>query len=119
MIHSLVKKPQAFRYSQIRDDLLPNLGYKIIWTYVDKKMEPRAACKYIVGLLHLAATQHCERELAQAVLERLEEDKIIPLSDLQTRFKKSSPLLPIVPIEQHTLLHYNQLIGQHQEVRHV
>ena len=33
VVHSLVKKPQAFRYSQLRDDLLPSDDYQRIWQY--------------------------------------------------------------------------------------
>src|SRR5699024_7924094 len=31
VIEALVKKPRAFRYSQIRDELLPNPDYAMIW----------------------------------------------------------------------------------------
>jgi len=71
VIHSLVKKPQAFRYSQIRDDLLPNDSYRIIWQHVNTAMEAKAACRFIVGLLYLAATHDCEEALADTVLTKI------------------------------------------------
>ena len=55
VIASLARKPQAFRYSQLRDDLLPNATYRRIWAELDARLEPRAACKRIVGILALAA----------------------------------------------------------------
>lgn len=118
VIHSLIKKPQAFRYSQIRNELLPNLGYKVIWAYVDHKMEPKAACKFIVGLLHLAATEDCETELAQTVLEMIDDRKPLVLTQLQSKFKRFSNLSPKVCVEQHDLVQYNDLIPQQREVRY-
>ena len=60
IIDSLVRKPQAFRRSQIREDLLPNPDYQLIWRHVEEHLEPHRACRYIVRLLHLAATEDCE-----------------------------------------------------------
>ena len=54
VIGSLIRKPQAFRYSRLRDDLLPTPDYKRIWQYVDSTMSAKSACKFIVGLLYLA-----------------------------------------------------------------
>ncbi|MCK5228935.1 MAG: IS21 family transposase, partial [Desulfobulbaceae bacterium] len=45
VIGSLARKPQAFRYSQLRDDLLPNDTYKAVWSWLDKSMDPRKAVK--------------------------------------------------------------------------
>jgi hypothetical protein len=55
LIGALVRKPQAFRYSQLREDLLPNATYRAIWQHLDSHLEARAACKRIVGILALAA----------------------------------------------------------------
>lgn len=118
VIHSLAKKPQAFRYSQIRDDLLPNPDYKMIWKHVDNIMQAKSACKLMVGLLHLAATENCEIELARLIVEMIKNDKPLVLSKLQSRFKQPSELPPTINIEQHNLHHYNQLIPR-QEVVHV
>jgi hypothetical protein len=119
VIHSLVKKPQAFRYSQIRNDLLPGLGYKVIWAYVDSHMEPRAACKFMVGLLYLAATQNCEKALTQTVLENIDDGVSLSLSTLQARFQTVPTAESAIAVEQHPLQHYNRFIPQYQEVSHV
>lgn len=119
VIHSLVKKPQAFRYSQIRDDLLPNTHFRFIWFMIDTSMEPKQACKLIVGLLHLAATQDCETVLGETVLDLLENNKPVCLRQLQERFnKKTSITIPLITIIQHSLIQYNQLIPQQMEVYH-
>lgn len=112
VIHSLIKKPQAFRYSQLRQALLPTEDYKAIWTYVDAHMEPRKACKFIVGLLHLAATAECEAALAATVLHHIQHEEPLSLIALQARFKTKELPPPTVMVEQHTLSAYDQLIPQ-------
>ena len=111
LIHSLVRKPQAFRYSRLRDDLLPNDTYKSIWQHIDQHMQPKQACKFIVGLLHLAATENCEAKLGKIVLEKLKRNKPLSLSDLQDKFRRVNDTRPTeIAIHQHSLPQYNQLI---------
>lgn len=119
VIHSLVKKPQAFRYSRIRDDLLPTLAYKVIWAHVDKTMAPKAACRLMVGLLYLAATEDCDVKLAQTILEMIDDHKPLVLSQLQSKFKKPPELPPDIHIKHHVLNHYDTLIPHYQEANHV
>ncbi len=119
VIHSLIKKPQAFRTSQMRDDLLPNEDYRFIWQYVNKEMAPKQACKFIVGLLYLAATEDCEKKLADVVRYKIEHSDKLSLEGLQATFRRqpmASP--PTFKVKQHALKHYNQLIPCYQEVRY-
>ena len=119
VIHSLHKKPQAFRYSQLREELLPSPDYKAIWVHLDQNMEPRVACKFIVGLLYLAATENCEVALAQTVLQLIDEEKPLSLILLHGQFSKKPMVLPPeIKVQQHMLSQYNGLIPQHQEVNH-
>ena len=37
LIESLVRKPQAFRFSMLREDILPTPAFKKIWSYLEKK----------------------------------------------------------------------------------
>jgi glutathione S-transferase len=117
VIHSLVKKPQAFRYSQLRDDLLPTAVYRQIWNTVNNTMDAKLACKFIVGLLHLAATEDCEHELGEAVMQHITLHKLLRLTDFQSQFKKNiAP--PVIAIAQHELKSYDQLTTTYQEVQH-
>lgn len=118
VIHSLVKKPQAFRYSQIRDDLLPTTTYQRIWTHVNHTMEAKTACRFIVGLLHLAATQDCETALAEKVLQLIKDGQLLSLAQLQSMFKQPATFPPQLTVTQHMIAHYNQLIPGYQEVYH-
>ena len=116
VIHSLVKKPQAFRHSRLRDDLLPDTNYQLIWHEVDKMMPPKEACRFIVGLLHLAAACDCETRLAQTVLRLINDNKPLSLETLQKKFgyeRCQTP--PLVEVEQHLLASYNTLIPSGQE----
>lgn len=111
VIHSLIKKPQAFRYSQIRDDLLPGPSYIKIWRFIDENETGTVACKLMVGLLYLAAESECETRLGDAVLHLIEAKKRINLSDLQHQFSKQLvPTMPKIDVLQHDLSSYNQLI---------
>lgn len=116
VIHSLAKKPQAFRHSALRKELLPSLEYHRIWHALDSQLPPKEACKVMVGLLHLAAQEDCEQALAQCVLESLDDNKSIILSQLQRRFKKHMTPVPDIAVTQHPLAHYNAWIPTELEV---
>jgi hypothetical protein len=114
LANALSKKPQAFRNSVFRDELLPTTVYKNMWQWIDKTLEPRAACKLMVGLLKLAATDNCERQLGEK-LEVLLEAKIIPnLLELERQFAGKatgiSSNVVAFPVKQHTLSSYDSLL---------
>jgi len=112
IIHSLVKKPQAFRCSRIRDDILPTPVYRTIWHLIEKQMEPRQACKFIVGILHLAATKNCEQELGETVLRLLSQRRQPSLSRLQQQFDAITTTTPDLAVMQHSLASYDDIISQ-------
>ena len=45
IIHSLSAKPQAFRFLQFRDELLPTEIYRKLWQQCDQQFQSRDACK--------------------------------------------------------------------------
>ena len=112
VVHSLVKKPQAFRYSQLRDDLLPSDDYQRIWQYIDDTMEAKSACRFMTGVLYLAASCDCEVELAQTILAKIEQGVSLSLSSLQAKFaeSKDAPTVPVVNVVQHSLQQYDELL---------
>ncbi|MEE8289669.1 MAG: IS21 family transposase [Nitrosomonadaceae bacterium] len=111
VIHSLVKKPQAFRYSQLRDDLLPNDDYRQIWQHVNQYLSAKPACKFIVGLLDLAAKYNCEAELANTVLEQIAQGKTLSLSGLKQSYSHSEVTVPNIIVRQHDLSSYDNLLS--------
>jgi len=75
-------------------------------------MESRNACKFIVGLLYIAAEKNCEEILANEVLAMIAAGKALVISQLQTKYQCQKTLLPTIDVEQHLLASYDQLIAQ-------
>lgn len=118
VIHSLIKKPQAFRYSTMREDLLPNEDYQEIWRYVNEKLDAKTACKFIVGALYLAETEDCESSLATEILRDIRSKKLLAFSHYQMKFKTDNPKLPNIHVYQHNLKSYD-VISSRQELSDV
>jgi len=120
LIAQLARKPQAFRYSQLRDDILPNGIYQQIWVYIDQHKEARAACKLIVGILSLAARADCEQPLGAYLQRQIGAEKLPSLHQLEQRFDPSA--LSGLPdhldndCTQHALAQYDALIPSSQEM---
>lgn len=120
LIAALVRKPQAFRYSQLREDLLPNATYRAIWQHLDSHLEARAACKRIVGILALAARAECEQALGEYLIVRIGAGHIPSLHELEQRFDPAghageSRDYPAVGGMQHSLSLYDQLLPSHSQ----
>ena len=111
LINSLVRKPAAFRYSILRDDILPNATYKKIWNLIDQHCTPRHANKLMVGILKIAADYNCEQKLGEYVLSSLSKGKVPCIGMLQSRYQPCKELsLPSVRVTQHSLQTYNHLL---------
>ncbi|MDH3326306.1 MAG: IS21 family transposase [Gammaproteobacteria bacterium] len=115
VIASLERKPQAFRYPQIRDDLLPNETYAAVWTWLDKEMEARKACKAIVGILALAHRADCEKQLGDYLQTLMSKQELPSLYALQQRFEKREANIPTVKVKQPPAASYNVLLSSSQE----
>lgn len=113
VINSLERKPQAFRYSQLRDDLLPSDTYRHIWKQLDLRLDPRAACKAIVGILSLANRTDREAEIGDYILEKMTDDHIPALHDLQKKFDKKEGAIPEINIIVASGEDYNILLSSH------
>ena len=110
VIASLERKPQAFRYSQLRNDLLPNDVYKAMWNWIDVEMEPHKACKTMVGILALADRADCEQQLGD-YLQKMMARQIVPsLLDLQHKFDKKGRSIPDIAVQQPLAASYNDLL---------
>lgn len=110
VIESLVKKPRAFRFAQWRDELLPNEDYRRIWQYANTQLPADDACKYIVGLLHLAKKANCEDILGRYAIEQIEQAGSFSLSECERRFLNVIPIVPNLNIRQHALSDYQALL---------
>jgi hypothetical protein len=112
VIGALVRKPQAFRAAQWRDERLPTPTYHAIWQHLDTHLEARAACKHIVGILAVAAQGDCAQALGDYLLERFAADDIPALHALQHRFAPAAHSgRPLTGGEtQHPLHAYDRLL---------
>lgn len=122
LIQSLALKPQAFRYSVLKDALLPNAAYKEIWQLLNQNCVSRHACKIMVGLLKIACDYNCEAHLADKVLNLLQKGEIPSLGSLQRRYEsqnKDQPCYPEIVVPEQNIAAYNQLIPScHEEAFH-
>jgi transposase InsO family protein len=118
IIHSLAAKPQAFRFSQFRDDILPNADYRQLWAIAEQQFKPRDACKWIVAVLRLAYDYDCEGLLGMELLQEAQRTALPDLKTLQARYlQHTSP--PDIPIRQHTIDEYDQLLTGQWKTREV
>jgi len=120
IIHALAAKPQAFRFSQIRDDILPSPVYRQLWLQAEQQFSPQDACKWMVAVLRFAADYDCEGSLASEMVSQQAKNGRLPdLKSLQTRYLQHTEP-PDIPVRQHQVSDYDQLLtGQWtgQEVR--
>ncbi len=115
IIHALAAKPQAFRFSQLRDDLLPSAHYRQLWTQAEQQFTPQDACKWMVAVLRLAADYDCETSLASELILQSEYGSLPSLKSIQTRYLQHTEP-PAIPVRQHPVADYDQLLtGQWKE----
>lgn len=98
VIHSLRRKPQAFLGLVYRDALFPRDAYRRTWEALSAAVDPRLACRTIVGLLWLAHDRACEAALATALEALLEAGTLPDLADLRRRFAPQDRQAPAVTV---------------------
>ncbi len=110
VIHSLAAKPQAFRFSNFRDELFPNDNYRQLWQIADQKLLAKDACKWMVAVLRIAADHQCEKELGQTLLLQAQADALPPLKALQAQYLKNQDQ-PELVTKQHDIADYDALLS--------
>jgi transposase InsO family protein len=111
VIRSLAAKPQAFRYSQLRDDLLPDDNYRQLWRLADQHLEARNACKWIVTVLRLAYEHDDEQALGYDLLASAKAGKFASITELQAEYLTSSQSALHSASPQHELVSYDELLS--------
>ena len=109
IIHSLAAKPQAFRFSQFRDDLLPSHQYRQLWKLAEHQFTPQEACKWMVAVLRFAADYDCEGSLACELMLQAEQGQLPDLKSLQAKYLQHTKPPPI-PVRQHQIADYDRLL---------
>lgn len=111
IIKSLAGKPQAFRYSQLREDILPDDNYRQLWRHADKALESREACKWMVTVLWLAYEYDSEQSLGEELLAEARSGKFASIKTIQDRFYRPTISPPDLQGKQHSLQSYDQLLS--------
>lgn len=111
IIRSLAGKPQAFRYSQLREDILPDDNYRQLWQYVDKALESREACKWMVTVLWLAYEYDSEQSLGEELLAEAKTGEFASIKAIQDRFYHPASQIPKLQSKQHSLQSYDELLS--------
>lgn len=111
IIRSLAAKPQAFRYSQLREDILPDDNYRQLWQCADETLEAREACKWMVTVLWLAYEYDSEQALGEELLAEARCGKFASIKTIQDRFFRPSIQAPELQGKQHSLQSYDQLLS--------
>jgi len=111
VIHSLVKKPNAFRYSLIRDDLIPAGDFTLLWQQLTHNGISDSDCRYMVDLLALAHNYQCEAALGRYVLKEIERHQKPSIRQCRAYFSDDPIEIPRITSQQHALTSYDELVG--------
>jgi hypothetical protein len=98
VIHGLRRKPQALRNLVCRDDLFPRAAYRRTWEALITALDPRLACRTMVGLLWLAHDRACEADLARALDAQPDAGRLPDLATLRQRFDARDADIPTVTV---------------------
>ncbi len=111
VIHSLAKKPNAFRNSLLRDNLIPDGDFTLIWQRLTLNSLSDTDCRYMVDLLVLADNYNCEPALGRYVLTALEGGNKVSIKQCRELFSPDRIEIPLLVSQQHSLSSYDCLIG--------
>jgi len=111
VIHSLAKKPNAFRNSLLREDLIPQGDYALIWAVLTQNGLSDRDCRFMVDLLVLADNYDCEQALGRYVLSALEDGHKTSIERCRDLFGPDYIEIPKLVSRQHSLASYDCLMG--------
>lgn len=110
VIHSLIKKPNAFKGSTLREAMIPEGDWTLAWQAMTADGVTDQACLQMVRLLHLAASADCESALGSELLRQLEKQGFVDVDACRKKFATISPA-PEIETKQHDLRSYDALVG--------
>jgi hypothetical protein len=111
VIHSLAKKPNAFKCSQLREDLIPEGDLSLLWQHLTRNGVTDQDCRYMVDLLLLAHNSDCEQALGRYVLSAHEAGRRSSIKQCRERFAPQAVCVPQIISQQHALSGYDSLLG--------
>jgi len=108
VVHSLVRKPGAFRGYRYRDELYPRVVFRRAYDALAARFGERGDGEYL-KVLHLAATES-EADVAVALELLLGAGRIPELSAVRELVSKAPPVVPVVHIRMPDLASYDGLL---------
>ena len=111
IIHSLAKKPNAFKCSQLRDDIIPAGDFTLLWQKLTKEYVSDSDCRYMVDLLLLAHNYDCEYALGRYVLTAFESGTPVSIDQCRDFFGTLKVEVPTIIAQQHAINSYDSLMG--------
>ncbi|MFT6896836.1 MAG: hypothetical protein ACJA13_001240 [Paraglaciecola sp.] len=111
VIHSLAKKPNAFKCSLLRDDLVPPGDFSLLWQHLTQQGVNDTDCRYMVDLLLLAHNYDCEQALGRYVLNAIEAGQRVSINQCRSLFGPAQIVIPDIISQQHALSSYDSLLG--------
>jgi len=111
LIHSLIRKPQAFRNFIFKEELFPKAAYRRAWIALDAALDPRQACRVYVGLLHIAAKNDCETALEEELQRILDAGQLPDLKVLRMTFAPKIDARPEISVSPPDLAGYDALLS--------
>jgi hypothetical protein len=111
VIHSLAKKTNSFRCSQIRDDLIPQGDFWLLWQRLIIGGVTDDACRYMVDLLLISANCSCESALSRYVLDAYDAGNKVKISQCRFMFGPAKTQAPEMTTTQHMVSDYDFLMG--------
>ncbi len=110
MLPSLKRKPGAFARWVLRDAMFPRSEYAQAWQCIRERLDERAACRLMVGLLDLADQANVVAELAGVLAELHERDVLPDIETLRERFAPRATEMPSVQVVLPATAVYDELL---------
>jgi hypothetical protein len=83
-----------------------------VWSWLDKELEARKACKTMVGILSLAHRADCERQLGEHLQEMMTCSTLPSLLELECKFAtKEQVYVPEIHVSQPPASDYDSLLS--------
>ena len=111
VIHSLAKKPNAFKCSQLRDDLIPKGDLWQLWQQLTRDGVTDEDCRYMVDLLLIAHNYECESALGRFALNAFDTGRRATIKECRDVFGPNKIEIPDIISQQHQVASYDSLLG--------
>jgi len=114
VIHSLVKKPGAFKHYRFRKDLYPNSYFSALYEIlVDSNANELIATKKYLKILHLAALES-EELVTKVISDNIDVPKYLTFQNIKSeidKLKSKSLIIEDIPINTTSIDEYDKLIN--------